>query len=124
MVLLDTSALIRFFTKDIESAAKDVRSIIEKEPQIKIPDVVFPELEYVLFGKTYNASRSKILKAFRFLASRRNILLSREVKSAIDLYSKTNLDIADCIVVSSSGGCKLISYDKTFLKTKQKYFKG
>jgi len=52
MIVLDTSALIRFFTNDIPHQAEKVKKIIETGKRIKIPDVVFPEIEYVLLGKT------------------------------------------------------------------------
>src|SRR3990170_3697259 len=104
MIVIDTSALIRFFTKDIPGDAEKVKNLIEQGEELKIPDVVFPEIEYVLLSKTYNASREKILKAFKFLILRKNIIVSKEVKRAILLYEKTGLDIADCIIVASAKG--------------------
>ena len=118
MVTLDTSALIRFFTNDIPSKANQVKQVLDSEERIKIPDVVFPELEYVLLGKSYNATRQKILKAFQFLVSKKNIILSRSVKTGVELYERTKLDIADCIIVSSSLDNKLVSFDKKLLSVK------
>jgi predicted nucleic-acid-binding protein len=118
MLTLDTSALIRFFTNDIPEKAQEVKKIIESKEKIIIPDVVFPELEYVLFGKSYNATRAKILKAFEFLATQKNIIVSKEAKKAIEIYKATKLDIADCIIVASSLKNKLFSFDKQLLKVK------
>ena len=115
MVILDTSALVRFFTKDIPSKAKQVKSLLESKEKIRIPDVVFPELEYVLLSKSYNATRNKILKAFEFLASRRNVSVSKEVKNGIDFYERTSFDMADCIIVIASLGNRLLSFDKKLL---------
>src|SRR3989304_8991911 len=98
MVTFDTSALIRFFTNDIPPKANQVREIFESKEKITIPDVVFPELEYVLLGKSYNATRTKILKAFEFLATQKNVSVSPIIKKALDLYKKTSLDMADCII--------------------------
>ena len=112
MTILDTSALIRFFTKDIPSQAKKVKDALENEKDIKIPDVVFPELEYVLLGKTYNAERNKVLTAFKFLVSRKNIIVSPEVTIAVGIYEKTKLDIADCIILANVHNGKLVSFDK------------
>ena len=117
MIVIDTSALIRFFTKDIPGDAEKVKNLIEQGEELKIPDVVFPEIEYVLLSKTYNASREKILKAFKFLILRKNIIVSKEVKRAILLYEKTGLDIADCIIVASAKGENLFSFDKKLIAT-------
>lgn len=112
MIVLDTSSLIRFFTNDIPAKAKKVKKVIESEKNIFIPDVCFPELEYVLMGKTYNSSRNKILKAFQYLATRKNIKTSREVIKAIGIYEKSKLDIADCIIAATAHKKELLSFDK------------
>lgn len=118
MLTLDTSALIRFFTNDIPVKAQKVKKVVQSKEKIKIPDVVFPELEYVLLGKSYNATKTKILKAFEFLALQKNIILTKEVRGAIEIYKATKLDIADCIIVASSLKNKLFSFDKQLLKVK------
>lgn len=118
MVTLDTSALIRFFTNDIPSKARRVKEVLESEEKIVIPDVVFPELEYVLLSKSYNATRKKILKAFEFLANQRKISISGNVIKAVNLYKITNLDMADCIIIATSLDNKLLSFDKKLLTTK------
>ena len=118
MLILDTSALIRFFTNDIPVKAQKVKKVVQSKEKIKIPDVVFPELEYVLLGKSYNATKTKILKAFEFLALQKNIILTKEVRGAIEIYKETKLDIADCIIVASSLKNKLFSFDKQLLKVK------
>jgi predicted nucleic acid-binding protein len=118
MVTLDTSALIRFFTNDIPSKARKVKRLLEGGEKIVIPEVVFPELEYVLLGKSYNANRKKIYKAFQFLAINKKIVISDEVKRAIEIYAETKLDIADCIIASYALGNKLFSFDKDLLRIK------
>ena len=116
MIVLDTSALVRFFTNDVPAKAKEVKSILDSTQKIQIPDVVLAELEYVLLSKTYGASRDKVLNAFRLLIERKNTVVSVEAKSAIDLYAKTKLDLADCMVVASARGKRLVSFDKQLLK--------
>lgn len=115
MLIIDTSALIRYFTNDIPSKANEVKKLLESNNKIYIPDVVFPELEYVLLSKTYNTNRSKILKAFQFLITRKNIKVSPEVNKATEIYRSTKLDIADCIIAASSTKHKLFSYDKSLI---------
>lgn len=114
MTVLDTSALVRFFTNDIPSQALKTKELIESKNRLFIPDVVFPELEYVLLGKTYNSTRDKVRVAFEFLSSRKNISISPQAKKAIEIYSQTSLDMADCIIAVSARG-KLFGFDKKLL---------
>ena len=115
MVTLDTSALVRFFTNDIPSKASRVKKVLESKEKITIPDVAFPELEYILLSKSYNATRGKILEAFEILVTRRNIAVSSSVRKAVEIYRKTNLDMADCMIVAQSIGNRLLSFDKKLL---------
>lgn len=118
MVILDTSALIRFFTNDIPTKANQVRKIFGSKEKTFIPDVVFPELEYVLLSKSYNVTRKKIAIAFEFLVMQKNIITSSAVKKAVDLYRKTRLDMADCIIVASASDNQLFSFDRQLLSIK------
>ena len=118
MVTLDTSTLVRFFTNDIPAKASQVKKLLESKEKIAIPDIIFPELEYVLLSKSYNATRGKILEAFEILTTRRNVVVSSSVRRAVELYRRTNLDMADCIIVSHSLGNKLLSFDKKLLSVK------
>lgn len=111
ITVLDTSSLIRFFTNDLPGEASLVKQAIETKA-LEIPDVVFPELEYVLLSKTYNATRERILIAFQFLASRKNIKISTNILKAISLYRLSNLDIADCLIAATAQGKKLLTFDK------------
>ena len=115
MVTLDTSALVRFFTNDIPSKASRVKKVLESKEKITIPDVAFPELEYILLSKSYNATRGKILEAFEILVTRRNIAVSSSVRKAVEIYRKTNLDMADCMIVAQSFGNRLLSFDNRLL---------
>ena len=85
MICLDTSSLIRFFTNDDSAKAKKVKELLEKENNIRIPEVVFPELEYVLKG-AYQTPRKKILEVFQFLISRSNCKLGPTVPPAVKLF--------------------------------------
>lgn len=117
MTYLDTNSLIRFFTNDDPQKALLVKKLLEKEKEILIPEVVFPELEYVL-RKVYKARRKKIINAFKFLVSRPNIKLSQAAKKAVGLFETSKLDIADCLIVTHSLKGKLASFDKQLLSIK------
>lgn len=117
MVCLDTSSLIRFFTNDDPAKAQKVKKLLKKEIDIRIPEVVFPELEYVLKG-VYQTSRKKILSTFQFLISRSNCKLNPAVSLAVKLFEITNLDMADCLIISHSFKGKLASFDRQMLAVK------
>lgn len=116
MIILDTSALIRFFTRDVPIDAEKVKKLIEGGEDILIPDVVFPEIEYVLEG-SYKTDRKKIYQAFDFLRHTKNIKISNEVREAVSIYQRSKLDMADCIIAASSTGNKLFSFDKKLIST-------
>ena len=113
-VCLDTSSLIRFFTRDEPKKALAVKKLLEKETEVFIPEVVFPEIEYVL-RRVYKVKRGKLIAIFRFLISRSNIKLKPVVKEAVKIFENTNLDMADCLIAAHSLSGKLASFDKQLL---------
>jgi len=123
MIVLDTSVLVRFFTQDIKSKAERVKLLLEVERRLFLPEVVLPELEYVLGGQ-YGQSKEFLVKGFNFLVSKKNIKTTRYAKKAIEIYEDSNLDMADCLIAAKSIGGKLASFDKKLLKVKgvKKYF--
>ena len=114
MIILDTSAIIRYLTVDDKTKAEKVKIFLETEKEIVIVDVVLPEIEYAL-SKFYKATRVDLIKTFNFLASLRNILLTREAKTAIQIFEKTKLDMADCIIAAYSFKGSLASFDSELL---------
>lgn len=118
MICLDTNSLIRFFTNDEPKKALKVKNLLKKEKEIFIPEVVFPELEYVLAG-TYKTDRKKIVEVFRFLVSQPNIKSGRILKTAVEIFERTKLDMADCLIAAHSLKGKLASFDKKLLLLKE-----
>ncbi len=117
-VILDTSSLIRFFTNDMPERATKVKELLENEKNIVIPEVVFPELEYVLADQ-YKTSKESLVKIFQFLASQKNIKLPHHIKKAILIFEKSKLDMADSIIASYALRGELASFDKQLLSTKE-----
>ncbi|HSW96479.1 MAG TPA: PIN domain-containing protein [Candidatus Saccharimonadales bacterium] len=117
-IVLDTNTLIRFFTRDIEERAQKVKELLEKEKKLFIPDVVFPEIEYIL-EKKYMYSRKEIFTYFQFLTSLPNVSVTKYIKKACYIYNQTKLDMADCIIASYSVKGKLASFDKLLLKVNE-----
>ncbi|MBI2029149.1 PIN domain-containing protein [Candidatus Gottesmanbacteria bacterium] len=114
MVFLDTNSLIRFFTNDIPIQAQKVKKIFDTEKVIIIPEVVFPEIEYVL-TQGYKVDRNKLIELFNFLISQKNVKTSVFIKKAVKIFEQTNLDIADCIIIAHSQKGWLASFDKKML---------
>ncbi len=117
MIYLDTSCLVRFFTKDQIKKAKQVKKLIESSKKLAVSDVVFPELEYVL-SNLYQVKRQKLIRIYQFLKAQKNIRTSQTASASIGLYSNSNLDMADCMIAVSSRDGKLASYDEQLLKAK------
>ena len=113
-IIVDTSALVRFFTDDIPQKASLVEKLFKAEKDIFIPDVVFTEFEYILIQK-YNFPREKLLNIYIFLSSRNNIHVTKEAKNAIAIFEKTKLDMADCIIAAYSMKGSLASFDNGLL---------
>ena len=114
-IVVDTSALVRFFTNDIPQKASLVEKLFKEEKDIFIPDVVFPEMEYILIQK-YKFPREKLLDIYTFLSSRDNIHVTKETKNTIAMFEKTKLDMADCIIAAYSLKGSLASFDSNLLE--------
>jgi len=117
MIILDTSALIRYFTRDDKVKAKKTKLLLEREKELVVLDVVLPEIEYVLI-KTSRESRTKLIKAFKFLTSLRNVSITKEAREAIAIFENSKLDMADCIIAAHSMKGSLASFDRELLDIK------
>lgn len=114
-VTLDTNSLIRFATRDDERKSQKVKNLLKSRQKLYIPDVVFPELEYVL-TKAHGLSRDKLTDFFESLVSLRNLTVNAYISNAIKLFSRSKLDMADCIIAAQSGNGSLASFDRQLLK--------
>lgn len=118
LVVLDTSALIRFFTADDKKKARQVKKLLESTTQLFIPEVVVLELTYVLLS-VYLLSREQVIEKLEFLTALPNLTLSPETKRALQLYSSSALSIADCLVIAHAKTATIASFDKKLLKHNQ-----
>jgi predicted nucleic-acid-binding protein len=115
MIILDTNSLIRFFTDDLPKEAARVEKLLKSEKNLTVPCVVLPEIEYVLMYNYY-CKRPDIIQAYEFLLKQPNIHLSKEAQTAISLFIRENLDMADCLIIAEAL-CnqpyqKIASFDK------------
>lgn len=115
MIILDTNAVLRFFLGDIPEQLSKVQHLLETEKSIYLPDVVLPEIEYVIFKK-YGQNRDAAIQLFKSLVTLPNIKTTMQLKLAVRIYEDSKLDMADCIIAAYAQKGKLASFDKDLLK--------
>lgn len=115
MIIIDTSALVRFFTNDDKTKANKVKNLLEKE-EILLPDIVFIELNYVL-TKLYKIEKTELVQIYQFLLSQNNIKTSEEIKEALELFKTVSLSVADCLIAVCAKTETLASFDQKLIKT-------
>ncbi len=116
MIVLDTSALIRFFTKDDEAKAKKVKDLLESDEELVLIDAVLLELVFTLI-KFYKLPKIQLLEVIKYLLSRSNIKASPQIRNAVKIYEEKNMSITDCLVVAYGEGNKIASFDDKLVKT-------
>lgn len=115
MIIIDTSALVRFFTNDDKIKASKVKNLLEKE-EILLPDIIFIELNYVL-TKLYKIEKTELVQIYQFLLSQNNIKTSEEIKEALELFKTVSLSVADCLIAVCAKDETLASFDQKLIKT-------
>jgi predicted nucleic-acid-binding protein len=115
MIVLDTSFLLRFFTRDDENKALQAKKLIESNEELLLIDAVLMELIYTLI-KVYKLSKDDVVKVISFLLSRPNISINSKLIKAIKLYAEFNLSITDCLIIAHGKNNKIASYDNDLLK--------
>jgi predicted nucleic acid-binding protein len=125
MVVLDTNALICFFTLDDERKANQVKKLLDNEEEVFIPDVVFPEIEYVLVRTSYKLQKEDVIRSYDYLISHSNIKYNKYIEDSIKIFKNYNLDMADCIVaaISLQNNNSLATFDEALRKlNKNRYW--
>lgn len=116
MIILDTSALILFFTGDNPEKMRTILTLIASGKELLVPDVVFPELDYVL-RKHYHLPRCAVAKAYSFLLDCPTIAVTDQAHQAVQVYRETNLDCADSFIAAYAQGHTLATFDIPLEKT-------
>lgn len=121
MIILDTSALVRFFTNDDPVKAKKVSELLDLEEILFLPQSVALELTFTL-KKTYDTPKDKIVTALQYLTTKRNIKLDQYLGEAVELFSNLNLSLADCLIlaVSQKNISKVATFDTALGKILKK----
>ena len=115
MIVLDTSALIRFFTRDDEVKAKKVKDLLESDQELLLIDAVLLELVFTLI-KFYRLPKIQLLEVIKYLMSRSNIKANAQMRKAAKIYKDSNMSITDCLVVAHGEGDKIASFDEKLVK--------
>lgn len=117
LIYLDTNIIIRYLTRDIEKQAQFARNLIESDKDLFIPDVVLPEVSYILTSQ-YKGKRVEIANSLVSIVSQSNIKCNKYILFALALYKETKNDMADCIIVAESlqKPSQLATLDKNLLK--------
>lgn len=115
MIYIDTNVLVRFFTKDIPRQALYAKRLLDSKKALRVIDVIFPELEYVL-GRVYHVDRPSVIASYKFLMSHPTIHVSALAKKALSLYETSTLEMTDCFIFVSCGIRTLASFDRKLLR--------
>lgn len=118
MIVLDSSALVRFFTGDDKIKAGQVKDLLTNpSANLYLPDAVVVELSYVL-QKKYFLARAEVVRIFNFLAQLRNLKTTTAFTMAAKFFAETKLSITDCFVAAyANNGHEIASFDGELLKT-------
>ncbi|HJP18468.1 MAG TPA: PIN domain-containing protein [Nitrospinota bacterium] len=105
--LPDTNTIIRYLLNDDVRLSKTARIFFEKvkdgEEKIVLLESVIAECIYVLV-KIYRVPRNEAAESLIKLLSYKGVINSdkKELIDALNLFSKKNLDIVDCILCEKS----------------------
>lgn len=125
LVVADTNAFLRFLLDDIPQQVKKFEKILKQAkkseiilivPQIIIFELNFTLSKYYLFPKQDIVSKLQLIIRTPYFKIQ-DIEIFRE---AIQLYSKSNLSLADCFIYYCSQAWKadLFTFDQKLAKLK------
>ena len=96
-VLIDANVILRYLLNDVENMAKKSAEII-KFGAWTLPEVI-AEVIYVL-KSVYKIERKEIATAILELLKEIDIEHKKTVIETVKIFSETNLDFVDCILVA------------------------
>ena len=118
MIVLDTSALIRFFTGDDEAKAKKIKKLLESDKKLLLIDAVLMELIFTL-SKYYKLPKMQLIEILKYLMSRPNIEINNHLRRAVNIYEENNLSITDCLVLAYGEGNEIASFDNKLVLVRE-----
>lgn len=116
MIILDTSALIRFLVNDDITKSNKVNNLLRSGRELQVPDVVVLEIDFIL-RKKYLVVKEVICEKVGNILALQNVNSSREISEALKLYEVYTISLADCLLISSLKRNDLLaSFDKKLIK--------
>lgn len=123
-IFLETSILIRFFTRDQEEKFQHVSRLFEHissgEFRPYTSNVVFLEVFYVLTS-TYHFIRADVIKDLHRLLTLRNLVFIEKTNTpaALDIFQNFHIKFGDCLIATQvPKHVALVTYDANFFKLK------
>ncbi len=119
MIGLDTNVLVRYIAQDDVNQSQQATQLIESlsaESPGFVTLVSVVELVWVMQG-CYKATKAECVAILQTLLRTSEILLENAqiIAQALDKYTKSNADFADCLIVSSANDAKctgVMTFDK------------
>jgi len=127
MRALDTSAVIRYLTRDDEEKAKEVKEVIESEGVYICGEVIL-ETIYILMSKKheYQKSKQEVIELLQDFLTLEKVEVEGEIYlEALELWKDFGkISFADLVVVLKSGreGLPLFSFDEKQREVFRKLF--
>ena len=110
-ILIDANVILRYLLNDVEDMAKKSEEII-KFGAWTLPEVI-AEVIYVL-SSVYKINREEIATAILEILKEIDIEHKNTVIEAVKIFSETNLDFVDCILIAYKNieNAEVFSFDK------------
>lgn len=110
-ILIDANVILRYLLNDVEDMAKESEKIIKLGART-LPEVI-AKVIYVL-KSVYKIEREEIANAILEILKEIDIEHKKTVIEAVKIFSETNLDFVDCILVAYKKieNAEIFSFDK------------
>lgn len=110
-ILIDANVILRYLLNDVEEMAKKSEEIIKSDAWT-LPEVI-AEVIYVL-KSVYKVEREEIANAILEILKEIEIEHKKTVIEAVKIFSETNLDFVDCILIAYKKieNAEVFSFDK------------
>lgn len=120
---VDTNVLLRFLLKDVlkqsEAARQKFQEAKQTKTQLFVPQIVIFEVVFAL-TRIYKFNKGGVVEAIKSLLAAEflNIQDKEIFGSALSLFAKRNISLADCFIVAFSKIHKasLFTFDKDLAK--------
>ncbi len=97
-MIIDTNILLDLLVRD---GQRGVDELFDSANKIVITDTILAEAVYVMIGPQFNFARDDVVSALCAVLKKSNVKHSSHVgESYLQLYARTNLDLADCYLIA------------------------